>query len=416
MTTADHVTTSTPSFFSSNLWRNKRFLVSPFWDATLAGGAALVYLAIVLSTSPFIRDSHQRIDNNIHFKVAALFALLAYVVNYPHFMASYGILYRNFRGQLRQFAATDRVMWWRFVNAGIIVPTLMGLGFCYGWLAHTKDAFGWGIVAMFFFVGWHYVKQSFGIMMVLSSVRHITYTNRERFLMYINAHVVWMYSWLNAYKVIPGLGTDTAGHSDFTYTGSSLRIPEYMATFLDWFLYTYLILTCLMLAHKWLRGQKPPLAALLGYFSMYILLLFGLSNPLWAAAAPFFHSAQYLLFIYSVKRGENLENLNIHGHGLAPHLRQLGLLYASALAFLGLLFFDFIPNKIAFYDINIAPLDWKTPWPLMFILFINIHHYFIDNVIWKRGNHEIWHHLFYGLREQQPNTTKKPKKTHKMTA
>jgi hypothetical protein len=30
----------------------------------------------------------------------------------------------------------------------------------------------------------------------------------------------------------------------------------------------------------------------------------------------------------------------------------------------------------------------------MFYIFINIHHYFLDNVMWRRGNPDVQQHIF----------------------
>jgi len=59
---------------------------------------------------------------------------------------------------------------------------------------------------------------------------------------------------------------------------------------------------------------------------------------------------------------------------------------------LGALFFEFIPN---FLDENFPVFTHITPnlFLISFILFINIHHYFIDSVIWKGTNPDVREYL-----------------------
>ncbi|WP_154320263.1 hypothetical protein [Acinetobacter towneri] len=55
---------------------------------------------------------------------------------------------------------------------------------------------------------------------------------------------------------------------------------------------------------------------------------------------------------------------------------------------LGALLFEFIPDYL---DANFLINNNLTPhlFLISFIFFINIHHYFIDSVIWKAGNKDI---------------------------
>ena len=68
--------------------------------------------------------------------------------------------------------------------------------------------------------------------------------------------------------------------------------------------------------------------------------------------------------------------------------------YIVVTLILGALFFEFNPKNLdTTYKFSNAAMG-ASPFLVAFLLFINIHHYFIDNVIWKSANPEVKKHLF----------------------
>jgi hypothetical protein len=88
---------------------------------------------------------------------------------------------------------------------------------------------------------------------------------------------------------------------------------------------------------------------------------------------PLFHSLQYLAVVYK------MENSRLHGvsrYEVKATALMLGIVTAGWLAF------EFLPNTAD----NL--LGTFQAWHVFFFftaatLFINIHHYFIDNVLWR---------------------------------
>jgi len=62
--------------------------------------------------------------------------------------------------------------------------------------------------------------------------------------------------------------------------------------------------------------------------------------------------------------------------------------------FLGFLGFMGVPR---FID-SVLPYDKRVLGPslflFMFYIFINVHHYFLDNVMWRRGNPDVQQYIF----------------------
>ena len=145
--------------------QKRKYLVSPFWDFMLAGGGAITILIAMLVFVP-----KEVVDQNysIVVSVAAFFAAAEIFVNSPHFMVSYYFLYDHYREKLRYFRGSNKMMWLRYWNAGIFIQVIL-LGYMvYIFYAQEKQLFKYAVLSMFFFVGWHYVKQCFGVFMMLS--------------------------------------------------------------------------------------------------------------------------------------------------------------------------------------------------------------------------------------------------------
>ena len=107
-------------------------------------------------------------------------------------------------------------------------------------------------------------------------------------------------------------------------------------------------------------------------------------NPIVLIVAPALHSLQYL---YVVKR----YHTNRHNSGAASTSwrAQYGLSVG-----LGLVMFLVVPmtlDRVVSFD---AAAVGSLPFSFMFMIGINVHHYFLDNVMWRRGNPEVSKHLF----------------------
>jgi hypothetical protein len=105
---------------------------------------------------------------------------------------------------------------------------------------------------------------------------------------------------------------------------------------------------------------------------------------------PALHSVQYLYVVWLLKRNEARENEGPPSFGRPTGLR-LGILAASAIG-LGWVLFRGAP---AFLDstLVLSTSDGEattglgeTPYFAAIFVFVNIHHYFMDNVIWRREN------------------------------
>ena len=94
---------------------------------------------------------------------------------------------------------------------------------------------------------------------------------------------------------------------------------------------------------------------------------------------PMFHSLQYLAFVYKME-GTRLRS--------EPRREVKATLLVSGLVLAGWMAFELLPNTLD------TALGTFAAWQMFFfftaaMLFINVHHYFIDNVLWRFKNPEV---------------------------
>jgi hypothetical protein len=381
-------------------WRGRPYLVSPVVDFLLAGGAAIAAIVLFALVVP-------RNDAGLSTYIApevlssVMFWAILFI-NYPHFMVSYQLLYGNYRSRLRALEG-NREMWWRTLNAGVISPILLLLFLGYAAMEAADKNLWWiglSLQAMYFFVGWHYCKQAFGVFMMLSSLKRIFYTPETRRILLINAYTVWLFSWAMPFSAnflrgaIPNATTD-ANPYGFLIMPAGVQIVLGIAATV-----TSLLAARAIYQHAKKTGARPSMTALVGYLSMYSLwALAGPAHPEWMLYVPVFHSAQYLMFVIAYKRGE----LNVklaEDPAAYKKLRNRAQEFFGYAFLLGIFSFSIIPHLIdggvASTSPGLLPPDL---FGVLFLVFINIHHYFIDNAIWRRENKEVGQYLV-GWRHQ----------------
>ncbi|TIP55617.1 MAG: hypothetical protein E5X68_35700, partial [Mesorhizobium sp.] len=86
----------------------------------------------------------------------------------------------------------DKSLQLRYIFAGVIVPVIMALFFAYGAATSNTRLLGFAANAMFFFVGWHYVKQGYGMLMVDAVLKRKFFDDRDKKVLLVNSYAVWI--------------------------------------------------------------------------------------------------------------------------------------------------------------------------------------------------------------------------------
>jgi len=361
----------------------KRALVHPWLDFWLLGGLSYFCLGLMWVVTDIFK-----LDLKYEVPWWAFYA--AFVVNYPHFAYSYQLFYKNFTGRLFG-VETEPASRIRLAVAGIVVPMLMIGYFAYVGLAKDPDLLGHGVSAMLFFVGWHYVKQGYGVLITASLYRSIFYSLWQKRILYVNAYAVWIYAWVKA-------NISFSKNIYFDVAHFSLDLPDSWQMVSGWAALLTTAASAFVLLWVWLKEKKGfSLSGFVGYTSAsYFWILLPQVHPLFFYFIPLFHSLQYLVFVYKFKKSEFQSKAAVAEDARADkrHYLLMLLLFIAGGVVLGGLMMDWLP-KLIDRHYSFANVAFSRSYFLVtFLLFINIHHFFIDSAFWRRDNRDVQQYLF----------------------
>ncbi len=367
-------------------------------DFLLLGGLAiLVWLPLY-----FFQDSFGWVGSFGLWITTAVYTL-GYFVNYPHFMASYALAYRQEKGFILQnwfqliavpllliaLIMSALLFWSVDIRSSSSVLAVNGFFESLGWQTRFgqyenlgSELTGILVLLMYFTVGWHYAKQAFGCMMVYAKLDNYAFTNNQRLLLRYTLLSTWWLSFFysncsvgeyNFYELkIFRLGLPYA-YYQLAYAAVALL---YLATFVTVFGKNYLD-----------TGRLPSLNMLIPMLALALWHVPLLGQEQYFYAMAFFHSLQYFPFVAKVEQSRNQIKQKSH-----PSLRLLP--FYIVLIIVGYLAFTGVPEYLDKGLANQTTLGVSF-FLICFISFINVHHYFIDNVIWRFKSKQVKEYLFH---------------------
>jgi hypothetical protein len=360
--------------------REERTPLSPpsrVMELLLTGGGTLLLLPLCSALPQLL--GWDRAELTVGFTMF----YAAHVINDPHFSVTYLLFYRGLRRRLfgTDVPLAQRARYW---VAGVVAPLALAAWALSAVLAGSARSLGAMTQLMFALVGWHYVKQSFGVLAILSARRGRSYSGLERRVLLAHCFAGWAYAWASPFD--PGREVEEKGVVFATWPHPAWLEPATRALFL-----VSALALVLVLALKWRRERGLALAPLLGFLcSLWVWTVYSGIDPLLVYVIPALHSVQYLYFVWLLKRGEAhaQEGAPVFGR---PVSTVLGGYAASALV-LGLLLFHLVPGSLdaALVDHRAARGSdlGATPWFAASFTFVNLHHYFMDFALWRRENPE----------------------------
>jgi hypothetical protein len=297
-------------------------------------------------------------------------------------MASYGMLYWDQRKRLTSS--------WRMINAAFVVPVVLVAYYAYAMANGSQTMFGWAVNAMYFFVGWHYVKQIYGVMMVAGVRKNYFYTDMEKNLLRWMMFPLWMVSYLNGNQSVTNQNFYGINYQTF-------YLPQWAVKLNLGFVTLVSIGFAALFIRKWIKtGKVIDLVSLAALVSIYIWHMPGAYHGLMWYLIPLFHSLQYMLFVTTYKHHEMGSNALQYSEKKERqrfyYATRIGA-YVAVMIATAYLSFEGIPrglDKVVPYDHAVLGTSLFL---FMFTNFINIHHYFIDSAIWRRDNEKMAKYL-----------------------
>ena len=368
--------------------RSDRYLFGPIIDFICLGGGSLIVLPIIfaLPLGPYKAS------------IAQVMVLLSFVLNYPHFAHSYQIFYRQFNRKAfgEEYHVVLRV---RYIFAGIVVPAALVLFFTGSVMSGDARVLGFAANLMFLLVGWHYVKQGYGILMVDAVYKRQFFTDPEKRLFRLNGYMVWFLAWLYGNTAVHRIELLNLQYYTFEAPVIALNLVTVIAVVTG-------VLSLWTMVRRWrANGGSLPYNGVFAYVaSLYFWILFFNWNidPIWMLVVPALHSVQYLAVVWRYQLGYErdrpgadepvLSFLAPSSAGKKYHLNMaLFVLLGMILGVFGFWAIPILLQVLVTYD---ASVFGASMFMFIFFIFINVHHYFLDNVIWRRDNPDMRRYLF----------------------
>jgi len=347
----------------------QRYLYGPVTDFLCLGGLSLLVLPLLFALPV----------QEFRPGIALLGMVIAYVVNHPHFAISYQIFYEDF-GHKAFGRDTNATLRLRYIFAGIVMPVALVLFMTGCVLAGSAQTLGHA-----------------AMLMVDAALKRQFFTGDEKKILRVNAYAVWSLTWL----------TTNAIMSKSMLWG----IQSYMLPVPSWVL---LIASCVvvattvsmsaMLAKKWRTdGGRLPWNGVVAYLvTLYVWMIMARFGPLALLLVPALHSLQYLLVAtrYQTNRFRDVPDARE-----APENPLLARIFRRRYLarFAGTMTISFLLGYVGFWALpkfllSVVPYDTAEFGPALFLflfwIFINVHHYFLDNVMWRSENPDVRKHLF----------------------
>jgi hypothetical protein len=355
------------------------------WRARIAEFMALGGGTLVLFPLAWLFRSRLGLDTSETF-VDAFAYHAALVINNPHFAVTYLLFYKDAGSRALGGAFPPRQRA-RYVFAGLVVPLALLAWAGFALSRGSARSMGFMIELMFFLVGWHYVKQGFGILTVFSARRGYRFSPLERRAVLAHCFAGWAYAW--ASPAVPGRSVQEKG---IVYM--ALAHPLWLEQITRVAFGLSAVGLVAVLARKW-RNEKrlPPFGPLLAFLvSIWLWTVYSSVDPLMLYLIPALHSIQYLYVVWLLKRNEarEAEGPPLFGRPVAV---RLAVLAASAVALAWVLFRG-APSILDARLVLTSSASEEpsglgdTPYFAAIFVFVNIHHYFMDTVLWRRENPE----------------------------
>lgn len=354
-------------------------LFSPVTDFWLLGGISFVILPLVLMIP----------ESMVPIYIGATF-FLANWINHPHFAHSYQIFYRSFKDRIAD-TSIPSFFRFRYLFAGVIAPMLLAAYLFANYQRQDLTALGLTGNLMGFLVGWHYVKQGYGMLIVQSVLKKWYFGPLEKKILTANAYCCWIASYLLLnYR---GRHSKMWGVEYITFeVNRELLIATIFLTLVT------TVASVLLIARKIYKNRNnPPINGIMAYGVTLYIWIFAALQPRLLFIIPALHSLQYLVVVWRFEK--NLQNSTNDGH---PRLKAYFgntarkrfwrfIVVGVGLGYMG---FWLIPNWIRGLSTSELSIENSGIMLFLFWIFINIHHYLLDNVMWRKENPDTGKHLF----------------------
>jgi hypothetical protein len=277
------------------------------------------------------------------------------------------------------------------------VPAALAVFLAYSMIFGDDLMLGYGANFMGFLIGWHYTKQGYGMLMVDAALKRQFFDGAEKKILLINSYAVWALAWLMINSILSE--RDLWGIQYYMFS-----IPPQVLAVGFCFASATSAMTVSILINKWrANGGSLPASGVAAYVvSLYLWMLFVRWNMLWLLIVPALHSLQYLVVVARYRMNQERDREDAHE---PPRPQPLGCIFRrrDQMRYAGFVGLGVILGYVGFWGAPeflqaVIPYDramfGATVFLFVFWVFINVHHYFLDNVMWRSQNPDVRKYLF----------------------
>ena len=364
-----------------------RAMITPFIDGLFGGGLSIV-LVVALIVAKIFNPGMQFLRLEIGLLIIFYLNL---VINWPHFMASYRILYAD-QKSIREHSFVSIFMPMSFL---LLIAVVSGYAFFAGTTQFAESTWITGVKLSLFAtmsvqLAWHYTGQSWGMTASYLFIGGLRMEQIERLLIRSGFYALMIFHVLRLFSREEFLQTSF-------FFGESIS-AELVSWSNDFFLPLCRVVLLGTIAAGLIGfnrlservGQPVPKRSWIPWvatYSWYFMADFLGADLFAIAAIQIFHALQYLSFPLRVELNHFSDaHRESKGKGVQRTIHMV-IYYALLIGF----------GWFAFKEIG-DPSGSSSALRIMIaacvVSGINIHHYCIDNVIWKIRKPEVRSALF----------------------
>ncbi|HEX9166832.1 MAG TPA: hypothetical protein VF862_13045 [Gemmatimonadales bacterium] len=288
-------------------------------------------------------------------------AWVATMINMPHFMASYRIVYRT----------RESILAHKWASMGI--PALLTLWIAVAVsLASQNTAMVVVLVAVASgYLAWHYTGQVWGMMVSFALLEGTSFTREERLLVRgsLRFLLVWHLTWFVHTQMV------------------AVQVDDLYKTMTLGTLAAFAVGVTGLAKMRQRIGRLPPVRSLVAWVALFVWYAAMARDPkaiFWVQIA---HALQYLEFPVRVE-------MNYATRRRVANLAGYMAVFGAALIGVSILMSQVVPRATMMVLAEWLGEEPGRVAPVLILSFINIHHYFTDQVAWKLRNPEVRRDLF----------------------
>lgn len=344
-------------------------ILTPWFDGLLGGGLSIALIVPLLI---------YQIGFGGEFSLAVgvqQFVIMSALINWPHFMASYRLLYCSMEN-VRRFPAASL-----YVPAGLLVFFVVALltrdqGVSFGNLDGKLRLADFMLLFASLYLAWHYTGQAWGMTASFAYTSGIRIDALERRLIRSGCRALLVWHFLFT------LGLQIGGLQVDSEARAILVLAQQLSTWAAGVAFVAGVYGFWRIRTR--IGSPLPVRVILPWLALFLWYTLAALQPDAGAAffwLQIFHSLQYLGFPIRVEINRYARKSR------AGKARQLAHVtgYFALLVGLGL---------AVFWGPNLAIGDPEQFVAILIASVVNIHHYFADSAVWKISNPETRRDLF----------------------